>query len=211
MIRRDAQLGQRPMGIHPSQGGVSMGLNMPNGTPISVQTQMKKMPIPVGMLQPQPRISSNGGMCPPATPVVASMSLNSTQSSPPQMPPPPVQQPINGTNGANHSPSRAPEGEPVKIEPSSNLMPNGVPQSQPDTIMPIVDHRMPASVCPVLEPNPPSPLKSSQNQHLSPHAEWLSCHVPEWFSSHAKWLAVYASPERSTQWTEYAIGCWCEC
>jgi enhancer of polycomb-like protein len=145
MIRRDAQLGPRPMGVHPSQGGgVSMSLTMPNGTPISVQTQFKKMPPPVGIPQPQPRISSNGGMRPSTTPVVASMSSNPppTQSSPPQMPPPPVLQPTNGVNGVNRSPSRASEGETVKLEAPSNPMTNGTPQNQSDTNSQVVDHRV---------------------------------------------------------------------
>jgi enhancer of polycomb-like protein len=170
MIRRDAQIGQRPMGVHPSQGGVvPMSLTMPNGTPISVQTQLKKMQPPVGMSQPQQRISSNGGMRPPATPVVASMSSNPlpTQSSSPQMPPPPAPQSTNGINGTNRSPSRAPEGEAVKAEPSSNSMPNGTSQSQPDINTTVVDHRMSVPVRPPMEPNSPTRPKSSQNQHLT--------------------------------------------
>ncbi|KZP14913.1 hypothetical protein FIBSPDRAFT_979463 [Athelia psychrophila] len=54
---------------------------MPNGTPISVQTQMKRMQPPVVVPQQQARISSGGGMRPPSTPVVASMSPNHTRHS----------------------------------------------------------------------------------------------------------------------------------
>ena len=145
-----------------------MGLSMPNGTPISVQTQLKKMPPPVGIPQPQPRISSNGGMRPSPSPVVASISSNpaSTQLSP-QMPHPPVLQPTNGVNGANRSLSRAPEGEAVKLEAPSNLMPNGISQNQPDSNAQVVDHRVSVPIRLPLESNSPVRPKSSQNQHLT--------------------------------------------
>jgi enhancer of polycomb-like protein len=166
MIRRDALLGPRPMGVHPSQGGgVSVGSNMPNGTPISVQTQMKKMQ-PPGMSQPQQRISSNGGMRPPATPLVASMSNPPpSQSSPPQMPPPPpVLQSTNGVNGANRSPSRASDGETVKTDAIS--FPNGTLQNQPDNNVlvnntSIVDHGMAVSLRSPMEPGSPALPKHS--------------------------------------------------
>jgi len=127
------------------------------------------MPPPVGIPQPQPRISSNGGMRPSTTPVVASLSPNlpPTQSSPPQMPPPPVLQPTNGVNGANRSPSRASEGETVKLEAPSNPIANGIPQNQPDTSAQVVDHRVSIPVRLPLESNSPVRPKSSQNQHLT--------------------------------------------
>lgn len=157
MIRRDAQLGQRPGGVHPSQTGAPM----PNGTPISVQTQMKKMQPPVGVPQPQARISSNGGMRPPTTPVVTSMSPSSVpaQSSPTQMlPPPPVVQ--QSINGVNRSPTR-PEPEVLKLEVLPN--PNTIVPSQNEPAPPVHVISMP----PPADPNSPSRPKSSQNQHLT--------------------------------------------
>jgi enhancer of polycomb-like protein len=187
MIRRDAQLGQRPMGVHPSQAGnVSIGLTMPNGTPISVQTQIKKMPHPVGIPQPQARISSNGGMRPPAAPVVAS-NQPPTQTSPQQMPP--TQQLINGINGANanRSPSRAPDSEAVKAEALSNPMLNGTPQSQPNTNAPAVDHHISIPVRPThrIQLSRSAKVITEPTSH-HPHTKRVSRRVLKWFSCHAK-------------------------
>jgi enhancer of polycomb-like protein len=130
---------------------------MMNGIPISVQRQMKKIQPPTAAAQL--RISSNGGMRPPATPVISSIR---TQSSPPH--PPPLTQP-NGINGANQSPSRAPENEVVKVEVVPTLMPNGTLQSQHDANASSLGHsifvssRLPSKTSPVR-------LKSSQGQHL---------------------------------------------
>ncbi|KAF5385750.1 hypothetical protein D9615_002489 [Tricholomella constricta] len=66
-----------PQGFQKPSPAVSA---LSNGTPISIQQQLKKMPPPNTL--PSMRISSNGGMRPP--PVVASMqSSSSLQSSPP--------------------------------------------------------------------------------------------------------------------------------
>jgi enhancer of polycomb-like protein len=128
------------------------------------------MPPSVGIPQPQPRISSDGGMCPSTSPVVSSMSSNPppTQLSPPQMPPPPVLQPTNGVNGANCSSSRASEGETVKLEAPSDPMANVTVRNQPDTNAQVVDHRVSVPVQLPLESDSPVRPKSSQNQHTVP-------------------------------------------
>ncbi|KAG6917434.1 hypothetical protein DXG01_002520 [Tephrocybe rancida] len=64
---------------------------MPNGTPISVQQQLKKMPPPVSM--PQMRISSNGGMRTASAPSMQGSPLP-LQSSPP-----------NSTTVPHHTPT----------------------------------------------------------------------------------------------------------
>lgn len=161
MMRRDAQLGQRPNGMHFSQAGS----HMPNGTPISVQTQMKRMQPPVVVPQQQARISSGGGMRPPTTPIVASMSPNPahSQSSPPQMLPPPpstqqLQQPLNGVSA--QSPTRS-EAEPVKLEmgPTNPIVPSQ--QHEPAPPLHVISMPPPADM------NSPSRPKSSQNHNLT--------------------------------------------
>jgi enhancer of polycomb-like protein len=77
IIRRDPQRAHPPGTVlsilaAAQLSNVAMLIPLPtNGTPISVQPQMKKMQPPTGF--PQMLISSNGGMRPPAPPVVASM------------------------------------------------------------------------------------------------------------------------------------------
>jgi enhancer of polycomb-like protein len=122
---------------------------------------MKKMPAGVSQL----RISSNGGMRPPATPVVPSIPL-STQSSPPQVPPPPLVQLTNGINGTNQSPTRVPEGEVVKVETAPTSMPNGTSQSQHETNAPPPTHTVSAAGRMSTETSPVRP-KSSQSTHLT--------------------------------------------
>ncbi|GLB37128.1 putative enhancer of polycomb-like protein [Lyophyllum shimeji] len=63
-------------GVPQAYQKVSPVASIPNGTPISMQQQLKKMPPPI---VPQTRISSNGGMRPPQ--VVPSMQSPSSQPS----------------------------------------------------------------------------------------------------------------------------------
>ncbi|KAI0262080.1 enhancer of polycomb-like-domain-containing protein [Gloeopeniophorella convolvens] len=80
------------------QGG--MGMPQTAGTPISMQQQLKKLPSALNV--PQMRISSNGGMRPPATPLLAPMNASSGSQTSPQSSPTPA-----ATNG-HTSPVLAP-------------------------------------------------------------------------------------------------------
>lgn len=171
-IRRDPQMMQRAMGIHPSQlGGTPINGQMPSGTPISVQTQMMKMQ---SMSQPQPRISSNGGMRQPTTPSISATS-QSSQTSPPQAVPQPAGQPPNGVNGTNHSPSRPQENETPQVEtPTNGMMPNGTTPSTSDANLAVHPAPIPLSVDSHTPPRP----HSSQSQNLTVPMQ-NGFHVPQ--------------------------------
>ncbi|KAI0057206.1 hypothetical protein BV25DRAFT_1812676 [Artomyces pyxidatus] len=86
----------------------NLGLAMPqtNGTPISMQAQLKKMPSSLNT--PQMRISSNGGMRPPTTPTVTPIQQIAHVQASPSQPATPSQ---SNHNGQHSSPTlRAPEG-----------------------------------------------------------------------------------------------------
>ncbi|KAA1475661.1 hypothetical protein DENSPDRAFT_883731 [Dentipellis sp. KUC8613] len=70
-----AEQPQRQQSLHPP--GVALSMPRTNGTPISMQAQLKKMQPPMNV--PQMRISNNGGMRPPSTPTI-SVPLQSVAS-----------------------------------------------------------------------------------------------------------------------------------
>lgn len=190
MMRRDAQLGQRPNGMH-------FSAHMPNGTPISVQTQMKRMQPPAGVPQQQARISSGGGMRPPTTPVVASMSPTmQPQSSPPQVsprPPSAQQQHPQSVNGVpNQSPTR-PDAEAVKLEMSPTPI---VPSQQHEPVPPL--HAM--SMPPPADTNSPGRPKSSQNHHLTvPMQNGYHVPVMNGYATQTSQYTHHASPQHNGQ------------
>ena len=148
-IRRDPHMMQRAIGINPIQLGNGQ---MPSGTPISTQTQVMKMQ---PMSQPQPRISSNGGMRSSATPSISATSQSSQTS--PQAVPQPTGQPSNGVNGTNHSPSRSQENETSQGDALTNgTIPNGNTSDGN-----LVVH--------------PSPIPSSADSHTPPRPQSSPC------------------------------------
>ena len=160
-IRRDPQMMQRAMGINPSQlGGSPMNGQMPSGTPISIQSQMMKMQ---PMSQPQPRISSNGGMRPSTTPSISATS-QSSQTSPTQAVPQPTGQSPNGVSGTNLSPSHSQENEAPQGEaPTNGMTPNDTGPSTSDGNLVVHPAPIPS---PVDSHTPPRP-QSSQSQNLT--------------------------------------------
>ncbi|THH11138.1 hypothetical protein EW146_g8143 [Bondarzewia mesenterica] len=130
----------------------SLALSMPqtSGTPISMQAQIKKMQPLVNV--PQVRLSSNGGMRPPATPNVAPLHSDpqNTQVSPPN----PATQTlvVNGHSGAAH---HATNGNDIESRPASAA---SITQGQEAVAG--------ASESPVATPaNPPMQLKPPNPHH----------------------------------------------
>ena len=96
-IRRDGQpVARFPGNVQPSPAG------QPSGTPVAMQQALKKMAPPATQ---QMRISSNGGMRPPALPVPIPATNGTTNPvSTPQPLPLPMPQPSpGGTNGSGRA------------------------------------------------------------------------------------------------------------
>lgn len=177
MMRRDAAGVARPYppGAAPmiSQQGVPLSLPV-NGTPISVQQQLKKMAPPAGLSQL--RISSNGGMRPPGIPVVASMPSNipSSHASPPHLSP--VSQhsptPTNSANGINRPAMNMPHVDAVKPELPPSI-PDSTPQAQQpqqlESALQIVENHVNG----INHANSPARPKS-QNQHTTTNGYHLT-------------------------------------
>ena len=99
-FRRDAIIvGPRPlvpqtpsqaaaMQQHQQQLAQQSAIGMPQttGTPISMQQQMKKLPSALNV--PQMRVSSNGSLRPPATPILTAITPSAPQTSPQSSPTP---------------------------------------------------------------------------------------------------------------------------
>lgn len=135
---------------HQQQQAGGMAPN--SGTPISMQTQMKKMNPP---MVPQMRISANGGMRPPS---VASMQ----HSSPPHSSPPHAhaQQPIlNNANGVTRGAINMPHVD-VKAEIHSNSSING------NGVVP--SHSVDNASLAANDINAPTRPKSQNQHHLVP-------------------------------------------
>ncbi|KAH6911225.1 hypothetical protein BKA70DRAFT_1220258 [Coprinopsis sp. MPI-PUGE-AT-0042] len=139
MVRRDAQGNLRSHTLQPMlppNHALALQANIAGavaaGTPVTMQHQIKKMPPPTAV--PQMRISSNGGMRPPSTPVVASTSQQpqQPQQSAPTPPTPtqvPASQAVNGVSPATRPAIAMPHVEVVKpADPAAN----GAP-AQPST------------------------------------------------------------------------------
>ena len=105
VIRRDGY-GARPMPPPPpavtltmlQQAQQAYPASMTPGAPISMQAQLKKLQPPSNV--PHMRISSNGGMRPPVTPIATptQTTAQQIQASPPLALAP---SPVNGVNGIN--------------------------------------------------------------------------------------------------------------
>lgn len=109
-MRRDASGVPRPYHFAMMQQAAQAGHPLAiahanaNGTPVSMQQPMKKMPPPGSV--PQMRISSNGGMRPPGIPPIPSISATNaaSHSSPPHHPIPASQHSSpNGANGTSRA------------------------------------------------------------------------------------------------------------
>jgi enhancer of polycomb-like protein len=116
-----------------------LALAAANGTPVSMQHQIKKMQVPTAA--PQMRISSNGGMRPPSlpTPAVQTNGITPHHVSPPHPLPVPVPQhsAANGVNGISRAAISMPHVEVQKPEViATPAIPNGVaaiPSAEPPT------------------------------------------------------------------------------
>ncbi|KAF8966069.1 enhancer of polycomb-like-domain-containing protein [Flammula alnicola] len=156
-IRRDGQIMRPyPPGMMPQQfpPGHPLAMASVNGTPVSMQHQIKKMQPPTAA--PQMRISSNGGMRPPGMPV-SSLQTNGLQTngttphhhlSPPHPIPVPVPQhsPPNGVNGISRAAISMPHVDVQKPEViSTPAIPNGVSTiPQPETNADVTVNGVPA-------------------------------------------------------------------
>lgn len=160
MVRRDAQGNLRYHNLQPMlppSHALALQASMAGavaGTPVAMQHQIKKMPPPTAV--PQMRISSNGGMRPPTTPVVATASQPQPPSQSAPTPPTPTQvpaaQPVNGVSPATRPAIAMPHVELVK--PAEPLV-NGA-SVQSSTEAPQVQDVMMNGVAP--------PRPKSQNQ-----------------------------------------------
>lgn len=171
-MRRDATGVVRPI-LQPGlqqPGPLTLPLVSSNGTPVSVQQQLKKMPPPSAV--PQMRISSNGGMRPPTA--IAGMQGSNTpapQSSPPnsaavsQHSSPP-------TNGVNRAAINMPHVEPAK--PEANHTPlNGAIQVQqpiPSEVPQSTDLKVNGINGSPIKQNAHHPIMSNNGYHLTPLA-----------------------------------------
>ncbi|TFY53253.1 hypothetical protein EVG20_g10201, partial [Dentipellis fragilis] len=121
---------QRQQSMHPP--AVALSMPQTNGTPISMQAQLKKMQPPMNV--PQMRISNNGGMRPSSTLTVGvplQPVASSSQVSPPIVSP---TVPLNGhtaTNGIEH------ESKPIATSsaaPDNAVQPNGSPATSTTSV-----------------------------------------------------------------------------
>ncbi|KAI9453934.1 enhancer of polycomb-like-domain-containing protein, partial [Russula earlei] len=123
----------------------ALGMPQTTGTPISMQQQLKKLPSALNV--PQMRISSNGNLRPPATPILTAIApsapLTSPQSSPTptatnsQTSPTPVPPSLNGEDSRASS---TPAQQQDSITPSTEATPAGVSTVSPMPIKPTQPH-----------------------------------------------------------------------
>jgi enhancer of polycomb-like protein len=162
-VRRDAIIvGPRPlvpqtasqaaaMQQHQQQLAQQSALGMPQttGTPISMQQQMKKLPSVLNV--PQMRISSNGSLRPPATPVLTAITPPVPQTSPQSSPTPsttnghtsptPVPPSVNGSEDTRSSSTPAPQQDSSTISTVSTEVTNaGVSAASPIPMKPTQSH-----------------------------------------------------------------------
>jgi len=122
----------------------ALGMPQTTGTPISMQQQLKKMPSAISVSQM--RISSNGNLGPPATPVLTAITpapVTSPQSSPtptatnaqtsPTLLPP-------SFNGEESHSSSTPVPRQDSATPSTEATPAGVTAASPMPIKPTQPH-----------------------------------------------------------------------
>lgn len=112
----------------------ALGMPQTTGTPISMQQQLKKLPSGTALNIPQMRISSNGNLRPPATPILTaitpSAALASPQSSPTptalngQSSPAPIPSASNGSEESRSSATPAPQQDSATL--SAEATPAGV-------------------------------------------------------------------------------------
>ena len=160
-FRRDAIIvGPRPlvpqtpsqaaaMQQHQQQLAQQSALGMPQttGTPISMQQQMKKLPSALNVSQM--RISSNGSLRPPATPVLTAITPTIAQTSPQSSPTP------TATNG-HTSPAPAPPS----LNGSEDTLSSSTPAQQQDSAT-VSTEATNASVSAAS----PIPVKPTQSHH----------------------------------------------
>ena len=160
-FRRDAIIvGPRPlvpqtpsqaaaMQQHQQQMAQQSAIGMPQttGTPISMQQQMKKLPSALNV--PQLRVSSNGGLRPPATPVLTAITPPAPQTSPQSSPTP------TAANGQT-SPTPAPPSVNESEEPPSS----STPTQQQESATPSTE-----TLTSSLSTSSPMPIKPTQSHH----------------------------------------------
>jgi len=182
VVRRDAQgvLRHYPAGLNgmqpvlPSQMHSMLGL--PNGTPVSMHHQIKKMQPPA--VAPQMRISSNGGMRPPSVPVSNLQQQQQAQqpqpngipsliqhTSPHPVPAPAPQHPsANGINGTTRAAISMPHVDVQKSETTIPIISNGAVNGLANAISP--PH---ATVEGALNGLPARPKSQNINPHQQQH------------------------------------------
>ncbi len=125
----------------------AIGMPQTTGTPISMQQQMKKLPSALNV--PQMRVSSNGSLRPPATPVLTAITPSAPQTSPQPSPTPTA---ANGQTSPTPIPSSVSESE----EPSST----STPAQQQETATPATE-----TTAGSLSTTSPMPVKATQSHH----------------------------------------------
>ena len=165
MMRRDAQGVFRPL---QAMNGI-----VPAGVPAMNGHQIKKIPLPnTGV---QMRISSNGGMRPPMTPVSNLLSnggSSSHQMSPPQTLPVPVAQHSSSLTGVSRAAINLPQVDVHK--PADTIGPPAIPNGIPLVTVPQPDVNGSGNVDVTANGSPPRPKPQHQNPttpqpQLQPH------------------------------------------
>lgn len=125
----------------------AIGMPQTTGTPISMQQQMKKLPSALNV--PQMRVSSNGSLRPPATPVLTAITPSAPQTSPQSSPTP------TAANGQT-SPTPAPPSVNESEEPPSSC----TPTQQQESATPSTE-----ATAGSLSASSPMPIKPTQSHH----------------------------------------------
>jgi enhancer of polycomb-like protein len=128
----------------------ALGMPQTTGTPISMQQQLKKLPSGTALNMPQMRISSNGNLRPPATPVLAAITPSAPLASPQSSPTPTAP---NGQSSPTHIPPA--------LNGSEESRSSATPAPQRDSATPSAE----ATPAGVSTASSPMPMKPSQPHH----------------------------------------------
>ena len=125
----------------------TIGMPQTTGTPISMQQQLKKLPSALNV--PQMRVSSNGSLRPPATPVLTAITPSAPQTSPQSSPIP------TAANGQT-----SPTPAPPSINESEELQSSSSPTQPQESATPSTE-----ATSGSLSTTSPMPIKPTQSHH----------------------------------------------
>jgi enhancer of polycomb-like protein len=125
----------------------TIGMPQTTGTPISMQQQLKKLPSALNV--PQMRVSSNGSLRPPATPVLTAITPSVPQISPQSSPTP------TAANGQT-----SPTPAPPSVNESEELQSSSSPTQPQESATPSTE-----ATSASLSTTSPMPIKPTQSHH----------------------------------------------